>query len=61
VLVGKLDSALGFLSRLLLVGAGLLLAYPEMQSNIIGLGVMIVAALIGRAGGGGRAVATAGS
>ena len=59
VLVGKLDSALGLFSRLLLVGAGLLLAYPEMQSNIIGLGVMVVAALIGRVGGGGRAEATA--
>jgi TRAP-type uncharacterized transport system fused permease subunit len=59
VLVGKLEKALGFVSRLLLVGAGLLLAYPEMQSNIVGLGVMVVAALIGRVGGGGRAVATA--
>jgi TRAP-type uncharacterized transport system fused permease subunit len=59
VLVGKLDSALGLFSRLLLVGAGLLLAYPEMQSNIIGLGVMVVAALIGRVGGSGRAEATA--
>lgn len=61
VMVGKLDSALGFLARLLLVGAGLLLAYPEMQSNIIGLGVMLVAAFIGKMAGGGRAVATTGS
>jgi len=49
VRVGPLEhNPFGLLSPALLVVAGLLLAYPEMMSNAIGLIVLIPTAAIGR-------------
>ena len=59
VLIGRLDNALGFAARLLAIGAGLLLAFPEMTSNLYGLGVMLAAAAIGKLSVGKRAAGVA--
>ena len=49
VLVGSLhNDVLALLTRILLIAAGLLLAYPEMTSNLVGLGLMVPAALLGK-------------
>ena len=44
---------------LLAIGAGLLLAFPEMTSNLYGLGVMLAAAAIGKLSVGKRAAGVA--
>lgn len=52
VLVGRMDGPMGMAARLLAIAAGLLLAYPEMATNLYGLGVMILAAAIGKVAAG---------
>jgi len=49
VLMGSMNNdVLGLIARLMLIAAGLLLAYPEMVSNLVGLGIMVPAALLAR-------------
>lgn len=49
VLIGSLHNhALALVTRLMLIVAGLLLAYPEMISNLVGLGLMVPAAILGK-------------
>ncbi len=49
VLMGSMNNdVLGLIARIMLIAAGLLLAYPEMVSNLVGLGIMVPAALLAR-------------
>ncbi|MEL0110521.1 MAG: TRAP transporter fused permease subunit [Rickettsiales bacterium] len=49
VLMGSMNNdVLGLIARFMLIAAGLLLAYPEMVSNLVGLGIMVPAALLAR-------------
>lgn len=52
VLMGSMNNdALGLLARFMLIASGLLLAFPEMTSNLVGLGLMLPAAALARLAG----------
>jgi TRAP transporter 4TM/12TM fusion protein len=49
VLMGSMNNdVLGLLARLMLIASGLLLAYPEMTSNFVGLGILVPSAALAR-------------
>ena len=52
VLMGSMNNdVLGLLARLMLIASGLLLAYPEMTSNFVGLGILVPSAALARLAG----------
>jgi TRAP-type uncharacterized transport system fused permease subunit len=49
VLMGSMNNdPLSLVARFMLIASGLLLAFPEMMSNLVGLGLMLPAAALAR-------------